>query len=716
MPFPTDWATGTVKGHLITIGGSNANGEILFEPVPDRLQSPSEDYVVLPEPIAVNLTLGAFNVDIPASDDPDVNPTGWTYQVTELINGREPVSYYLEVPAGGTIDLADIAFIDSSTGQVTLKGDDGAGVEPGGTTGQVLAKASNTDFDTQWVDPGSGVAPHAATHTTGGLDEITVTEAQVTGLTAALAAKAPTASPTFTGVVTVPNSSFTLGKIVDMTSARLVGRSTAGAGPPEVITAAQAKTILALIKDDVGLALVDNTSDANKPVSTAQQAALNLKANLASPTFTGTVGGITKAMVGLSSVDNVSAASLRDRSTHTGTQPSTTISDWTEAVQDVVGALLSGTTGVTVTYDDSAGTLTIAGGGAGGLDAEAVRDTIGVALLGTGNITVTPNDALDTITISTTATVNSTDAALRDRATHTGTQSLSTTTDDTASTGRLALTNAERSKLINAPADTNVALNLKANLASPTFTGTVTVPNASFSLAKLADITSQRLLGRNTAGAGAPEVLTAADAKSILALVKGDVGLGNVDNTSDANKPISTATQAALDAKVDDAEFPVILDGVGTVANDSTPGELTIDVVFGTTAGTVAEGDDLAAKASSLDLALNVIFLKRVFWNNQAGNYVLVSTDAEANKVVCMTAGTTLTVPPEASVNWPDNATSDGWAVVNFLNLTGSTVTLTEGAAVNITSLGSLLGVPDGGMVTLMYRGSNNWHAVGSLV
>lgn len=31
---------------------------------------------------------------------------------------------------------------------------------------------------------------------------------------------------------------------------------------------------------------------------------------------------------------------------------------------------------------------------------------------------------------------------------------------------------------------------------------------------------------------------------------KGDVGLGNVDNTSDANKPISTATQTALDGKL----------------------------------------------------------------------------------------------------------------------------------------------------------------------
>jgi len=37
-----------------------------------------------------------------------------------------------------------------------------------------------------------------------------------------------------------------------------------------------------------------------------------------------------------------------------------------------------------------------------------------------------------------------------------------------------------------------------------------------------------------------------------LALVKGDVGLGNVDNTSDLDKPISNSTQTALDTKVDE--------------------------------------------------------------------------------------------------------------------------------------------------------------------
>jgi hypothetical protein len=48
-------------------------------------------------------------------------------------------------------------------------------------------------------------------------------------------------------------------------------------------------TVAGITKSMVGLGNVDNTSDANKPVSTAGQTALDLKANLASPTFTGTV-------------------------------------------------------------------------------------------------------------------------------------------------------------------------------------------------------------------------------------------------------------------------------------------------------------------------------------------------------------------------------------------------------------------------------------------
>lgn len=46
-----------------------------------------------------------------------------------------------------------------------------------------------------------------------------------------------------------------------------------------------------------------------------------------------------------------------------------------------------------------------------------------------------------------------------------------------------------------------------------------------------------------------PPVVSVAGKQGVVTLVKADVGLGNVDNTSDANKPVSTAQQTALDGK-----------------------------------------------------------------------------------------------------------------------------------------------------------------------
>lgn len=69
-----------------------------------------------------------------------------------------------------------------------------------------------------------------------------------------------------------------------------------------------------------------------------------------------------------------------------------------------------------------------------------------------------------------------------------------------------------------------------------------------------ADLTALAGLNSATSGAIASDGAgwikkTYAQFKTALGLAKADVGLGNVDNTSDANKPISTATQSALDAK-----------------------------------------------------------------------------------------------------------------------------------------------------------------------
>lgn len=192
----------------------------------------------------------------------------------------------------------------------------------------------------------------------------------------------------------------------------------------------------ATVKSALSLDQVNNTPDSAKPVSTAQSTAIN--AVKARNTHTGTQSADTVdetatrlwfldterlklGNIAAGATVNSTDAALRARSSHTGTQTSSTISDFTEAVQDAVALLLTGSSGVTLSYDDAANTLTITGGGSGGgLDAEAVRDAIGIALVGTGVISVVVNDAADTITISSAATQNDTDANLKNRANHTG--------------------------------------------------------------------------------------------------------------------------------------------------------------------------------------------------------------------------------------------------------------------------------------------------------
>ena len=138
----------------------------------------------------------------------------------------------------------------------------------GGQIFQNSAYWSSTEIDSEFakaVGFGNGSSPSyykysnahvravRAVNSVGTSSELTAIAAEQTAQNSAIDLKANIASPTFTGIVS------------------------------------------GITKSMVGLANVDNTTDANKPVSTAMQTALDLKAPLASPTFTGTitVGAIT---------------------------------------------------------------------------------------------------------------------------------------------------------------------------------------------------------------------------------------------------------------------------------------------------------------------------------------------------------------------------------------------------------------------------------------
>ncbi|API58523.1 hypothetical protein BSL82_03710 [Tardibacter chloracetimidivorans] len=81
----------------------------------------------------------------------------------------------------------------------------------------------------------------------------------------------------------------------------------------------------------------------------------------------------------------------------------------------------------------------------------------------------------------------------------------------------------------------------------------------------------------SSAAAAASEV-----ADAIAALTKADVGLDQVDNTSDADKPVSTAQAAAIAAKIDKSTFDAA-DQVLTSSGASTPTKvaLTASTVLG---------------------------------------------------------------------------------------------------------------------------------------
>jgi hypothetical protein len=267
-----------------------------------------------------------------------------------------------------------------------------------------------------------------------------------------------------TTIVTVDNAS-DLFPIVDTSAAET-----------KKITPSALKTALALNN-------VDNTSDANKPVSSATQSALNAKQDtLVSGTNIKTVNGTSVLGSG-----NISISSAVAWGGVTGTLSNQT--DLQTALDGKVdeNTAITGATKTKITYDAKG--LVTAGADATTAD---IADSTNRRYVTDAQLVVVGNTS-------------------------------GTNTGDNA-------TNSQYSGLATSKQDTLVSgTNIKT-------------------------INSTSLLGSgNVAVEPTITATTSADYyrgdKTFATLNKAAVGLGNVDNTSDANKPVSTATQTALDAK-----------------------------------------------------------------------------------------------------------------------------------------------------------------------
>ena len=108
------------------------------------------------------------------------------------------------------------------------------------------------------------------------------------------------ASPTFTGTPTLPTGTIATTQTAGNNSTALATTAFVGTAVSNLVNAApESLNTLKELSDALG-------ADAN--YASTITTALGTKAPIASPTFTGTVGGITKSMVGLANVDNTTDA------------------------------------------------------------------------------------------------------------------------------------------------------------------------------------------------------------------------------------------------------------------------------------------------------------------------------------------------------------------------------------------------------------------------
>lgn len=167
-----------------------------------------------------------------------------------------------------------------------------------------------------------------------------------------------------------------------------------------------ANHVINLVKADVGLSSVDNTSDLNKPISNATQTALDGKAPLSHVGSGGTAHTVaTPANAGFMSSADKSKLDGIEAGAKTGTVSSVEVSGGTTGLT-TSGGPVTGSGTVTL-----AGTLAVANGGTGATTAAAARTNLGATTIGSNVFTLTNPSAITFLKVNADNTVTAESAA-----------------------------------------------------------------------------------------------------------------------------------------------------------------------------------------------------------------------------------------------------------------------------------------------------------------
>jgi hypothetical protein len=118
MPLPGNVGTGRVYGTFTNDDGTPGVGTVSFIPPVDVpvLLDASDNVIVVLNQLDVRLDEnGQFDVDLIATDDPDLNPNDWMWLVRIKLAGKAPYHFYIDMPEGSSRNIADIAGVPSFT-------------------------------------------------------------------------------------------------------------------------------------------------------------------------------------------------------------------------------------------------------------------------------------------------------------------------------------------------------------------------------------------------------------------------------------------------------------------------------------------------------------------------------------------------------------------------------------------------------------------------
>lgn len=131
MALPANYGTCQITGTWVRLSnGAPLTGRVIFTPSANRIVSEGNAIVVV-RPITAHLVNGSINVSLPATNDPDISPLGFTYKVEEKFNDKSGQTYHIAAPVGGSVDLSTVVNVDPDTGEVFSTVPGPPGILPG---------------------------------------------------------------------------------------------------------------------------------------------------------------------------------------------------------------------------------------------------------------------------------------------------------------------------------------------------------------------------------------------------------------------------------------------------------------------------------------------------------------------------------------------------------------------------------------------------------